>query len=65
MTSYSDDFLDEARYITMRKSLKYKNGIYDHIIDELCTQLGESQLTITWLNRFMKWFTTRLWIQTK
>jgi len=45
MTNYSDDFLDEARYITMRKSLKYKNGIYDHIIDELCTQLGESQLS--------------------
>lgn len=45
MTNYSNDFLDEARYITMRKSLKYKNGLYDYVIDELCTQLGESQLS--------------------
>lgn len=45
MTNYSNDFLDEARYVTMRKSLKYKNGLYDYVIDELCTQLGESQLS--------------------
>lgn len=40
MTNYSDDFLDEARYVTMRKSLKYKDGLYDYVIDELCTQLN-------------------------
>lgn len=45
MTNYSNDFLDEARYVTMRKSFKYKNGLYDYVIDELCTQLGESQLS--------------------
>jgi hypothetical protein len=45
MTNYSDDFLNEARYITMRKSLKYKDGLYDYVIDELCTQLGETQLS--------------------
>ena len=45
MTNYSEDFLDEAHYVTIRKSLKHKNQLYDYVIDELCTQLGESQLS--------------------
>jgi len=44
MTNYSGDFLDEARYVTIRKSIKHKNQLYDYVIDELCKQLDESQL---------------------
>lgn len=45
MTSYSNDFLEEARYVTIRKSIKHKNQLYDYVIDELCKQLDESQLS--------------------
>ncbi len=45
MTNYSNDFLDEARYVAIRKSIKHKNQLYDYVIDELCTQFNESQLS--------------------